>query len=149
LSGQWNLQNTPAAAANRFTFNGIWQIGYGFQASGLYFYGDQGWATPSSGVDALSQGSTGGRVRADGSIIARNSFDIPSLHRVDVRVQRQFRLGGRASIDGIFEVFNLLNHANYAGFTTNEASSRYGQPTESVNVSYAPRMLQFGFRASF
>jgi hypothetical protein len=134
---------------HRFTFNGIWQIGAGFQASGLYFYGDQGWATPSSGVDALASGSTGGRVRADGTLVPRNSFDIPSMHRVDARLQKQFRLGGNVSIDGIIEVFNLFNHANYASFTTNEASARYGQPTESVNVSYQPRMLQFGFRASF
>ena len=34
-------------------------------------------------------------------------------------------------------------------FTTNETSARYGQPTESLNISYQPRMLQFGFRASF
>jgi hypothetical protein len=100
-------------------------------------------------VDALNTGSTGGRVRADGSIIARNSFDIPSMHRVDMRVQRQFRFGRKAAIDGIVEVFNVFNHANYAAFTTNESSARYGQPTESVNASYQPRMLQLGFRASF
>jgi len=100
-------------------------------------------------VDALAQGSTGGRVRANGTIIARNSFDIPSIHRVDMRVQRQFKLGGKAAIDGIVEVFNLFNHANYAAFTTNETSSRYGQPTDSTNISFQPRIVQFGFRASF
>ncbi|HVG55441.1 MAG TPA: TonB-dependent receptor [Vicinamibacterales bacterium] len=146
LQEEWYLSGDQR---NRFTFNGIWQIGYGFQASGLYFYGDQGFATPSSGVDALAQGSTGGRVRANGTLVARNSFDIPSIHRVDMRVQRQFRLGGKAAIDGIVEVFNLFNHANYASFTTNETSSRYGQPTDSTNISFQPRMVQFGFRASF
>jgi hypothetical protein len=54
-----------------------------------------------------------------------------------------------ASFDGIIEAFNLFNHENYAAFTTNEASASYGRPTESLNVSYQPRMLQFGFRASF
>lgn len=146
LQEEWYLTGDQR---HRVTFNGIWQIGHGFLASGLYLYGDQGWATPTSGVDALRSGSTGVRVRADGSIIARNSFDIPSLRRVDMRIQRQFHLGGKAAIDGIFEVFNVFNHANYAAFTTNEASSKYGAPTESVNVSYQPRMLQFGFRASF
>jgi hypothetical protein len=146
LQEEWYLSGDQR---NRFTFNGIWQIGYGFQASGLYFYGDQGFATPSSGVDALAQGSTGGRVRANGTLVARNSFDIPSIHRVDMRVQRQFKLVGKAAIDGIVEVFNLFNHANYASFTTNETSSRYGQPTDSTNISFQPRMVQFGFRASF
>ena len=71
------------------------------------------------------------------------------MHRVDARLQKQFRLSNRVSVEGIIEVFNLFNHENYAAFTTNEASARYGQPTESLNVSYQPRMLQFGFRASF
>jgi hypothetical protein len=146
LKEEWYLAGDQR---NRFTFNGIWQVGGGVQVSGLYLYGDQGKTTPSSGVDALRLGSTGGRVRADGSIIERNSFDIPSMHRVDMRVQRQFRLGRKLAVDGIFEVFNVTNHANYAAFTTNETSSRYGQPTESVNSAYQPRMLQFGFRTSF
>jgi hypothetical protein len=105
--------------------------------------------TPSSGVDALKQGSTGGRVRANGTIIDRNAFDVPSLHRVDMRLQRRFKLGSKSSIEGILEVFNVFNHANYAAFTTNESSSKYGQPTDTVNISYQPRMLQLGFRALF
>jgi hypothetical protein len=134
---------------HRATFNGIWSVGRGLQLSGLYFYGDNGWATPSSGVDVLQSGSSGGRVRADGTLIPRNSFDLPSLHRVDMRLQQRLPLGSKASIDGIVEVFNVFNHANYASFVTNESSSRYGQPNESLNVSYQPRLLQFGFRASF
>ena len=39
LQEEWYLSGEQR---NRFTFNGIWQIGYGFQVSGLYFYGDQG-----------------------------------------------------------------------------------------------------------
>ena len=35
-------------------------------------------------------------------------------------LQRQFRLGDKVAVDGIVEVFNLFNHANYASFTTNE-----------------------------
>jgi hypothetical protein len=146
LRDEWYLSGEQR---NRFTFNGIWDVGYGFQASGLYFYGDQGRVTPSSGVDALKQGSTGGRVRANGTIIDRNAFDVPSLHRVDMRVQRRFKLGSKSSIEGILEVFNVFNHANYASFTTNESSTKYGQPTDTVNISYQPRMLQLGFRALF
>jgi len=146
LQQEWYLGGDQR---NRGTVNAIWQAGYGFQVSGLYFYGDQGYVTPSSGVDALKAGSTGGRVRADGSIIARNSFDVPSIHRLDMRVKRQFRLGQKATLEGIFEVFNVFNHANYQTFTTNESSANYGKPTESLNASYQPRMAQFGFRTTF
>ena len=146
LRNEWYLAGDQR---NRATFNGIWDIGYGLRLSGLYLYGDNGYATPTSGVDALKSGSSGGRVRADGSIIPRNSFDVPSMHRVDARLQRQFKLGGHRTIDGIVEVFNVFNHANYAGFNLNESSAAYGKPTDTVNVSYQPRMLQLGVRASF
>jgi len=32
---------------------------------------------------------------------------------VDLRVSRRFPLSGEASVDGIFEVFNLFNRTNY------------------------------------
>jgi hypothetical protein len=115
----------------------------------MYLYGDNGWATPSSGVDVLQDGGSGGRLRPDNTLIARNSFDQPSMHRVDMRAQRRFTLGGGTSVDGIVEVFNVFNHANYGGFTTNESSASFGQPTQSLNAAFQPRMLQLGFRIAF
>ena len=41
------------------------------------------------------------RLRPDGTIVPRNNFVGKPLHRVDMRLQRRFPLGGRASIDGI------------------------------------------------
>jgi hypothetical protein len=82
---------------HRATFNGIWDAGYGFQLSGLYIFGDEGWETPQAGVVVRQSGGSGGRLRADGTLIERNSFDRKSMHRMDVRVQRRFRFGARAS----------------------------------------------------
>ena len=56
---------------------------------------------------------------------------------------------GRAKVEGIVEVFNLFNHANYGSFVLNESNSRFGQPEPNLNVAYQPRMVQLGFRASF
>ena len=103
---------------------------------------------PTSGVDALQTGGGAGRVRANGTVIARNSFDLPNYTRTDVRVQRRFGIG-RAKVEGIVEVFNLFNHANYGSFVLNESNSRFGQPEPNLNVAYQPRMVQLGFRASF
>jgi Carboxypeptidase regulatory-like domain/TonB dependent receptor len=133
---------------HRASFNGIWDVGKGFQVSGLFLFGDAGWATPTSGVDALQTGGSAGRVRANGTVIARNSFDLPNYHRTDVRVQRRFGIG-RAKLEGIVEVFNVFNHANYGTFVLNESNSRFGQPDPNLNVAYQPRMVQLGFRASF
>jgi hypothetical protein len=144
---------------HRATFNGIWDVGYGFQLSGLYIFGDNGWATPTSGVDVRQLGSSPtagvrdtnviGRLRQNGTIIERNSFDLPSMHRVDMRIQKRFPLGGRARIDGLIEVFNVFNRANYETFVLNESNRLYGQPEAHTNIAHAPRMVQLGFQFAF
>jgi hypothetical protein len=50
LAEEWYLNGDQR---HRFTFNGIWQMPYDLQLSGLYIFGDNGWATPAAGVDAL------------------------------------------------------------------------------------------------
>jgi len=134
---------------HRATFNGIWQLPVGFQLSGLYFFADNGKATPTSGVDVLGVGGSGGRLRRDGSLIERNSFDRTDLHRVDVRLQKRFVLSGRMTLDAIAEVFNAFNHANYNSFVTNEAAANYGAPVYDSNIAFQPRTAQFGFRMAF
>ena len=145
LVDEWYLTGDQR---HRATFNGIWDLGGGFQLSGLYLFGDNGYATPTSGVDALQTGGSAGRVRANGTLIARNSFDLPSMHRMDMRLQKRFVVG-RMKIDGIVEVFNVANRANYGSFVLNESNASFGQPTQNLNVAYQPRSLQLGFRTAF
>jgi hypothetical protein len=71
------------------------------------------------------------------------------IHRVDLRFQQHLPFGGHAGIDGILEVFNAFNRANYGGYTTQESNRQYGLPASSTNLAYAPRTLQFGFRMTF
>ena len=68
---------------------------------------------------------------------------------MDVRLQRRFPLGGHAGIDGIVELFNVFNHANYGSYVTTEASKNYGAPQQNAIVAYSPRILQLGFRFAF
>jgi len=134
---------------HRAVFNGIWQVGYGFELSGLYFYGSgQRFATTYSGDLRLMGTSSTNRLRPNGTIVPRNNFVGHPLHRVDVRLQRRFNLG-RAKVDGMLETFNLFNHANYGSYVTNEASASYGLPSANVNVAFKPRTAQIGFRLSF
>ncbi|MBI4485304.1 MAG: TonB-dependent receptor [Acidobacteria bacterium] len=134
---------------HRVTVNGIWDLGYGLQLSGLYLFGDNGRATPAAGVDVRQAGTAGGRLRANGTLIERNAFDLPSMQRLDLRLQRRFRLGKRLAVDGMVEVFNAVNRANYETFVLNERNVLYGRPQASTSLAYAPRMLQLGFRATF
>jgi hypothetical protein len=128
---------------HRAVFNGIWNAGYGFQLSGLYFYGSgQRFATTYGGGDRT-------RLRPDGSIVPRNTFVGLPIHKVDARIQRRFGLGGRRGVDGILEVYNLFNHANYGSYTLAESNANYGRPIQNIGLTYQPRMVQLGFRVVF
>ncbi len=135
---------------HRVVFNGIYQLPYDFQASGLYFYGDNGRNTTTSGVDVFNVGGTvANRTRADRSIIPRNNFERKDLHRVDLRFYRSFKLGGRASFEPTLEVFNLFNRANFTNWVLNESNAQFGQASAANGIGYAPRVIQLGFRARF
>ena len=137
---------------HRAVFNGIWQVGYGFQLSGIYFYGSGERAATTCGCGVISTltGAAGSdRLRLNGTFTPRNGFVGLPVRRVDARLQRHFKLAGRTGADGIVEVFNAFNRANYGGYVTNEASPQYGQPISSSNLSYAPRSVQLGFRLTF
>ena len=85
----------------------------------------------------------------DGSIVERNNLVGKPLHRLDMRLLRHFQLGPHVKVDGIVELFNLFNHANYGSYVTTENSSAFGQPVQNVAVEYQPRMMQLGFRLVF
>ena len=104
----------------------------------------------TTGRDRRSEGrSSEQRLRADGTIVDRNAFQSDPIHRVDVRIQQRIPLGGRVGIDGMFEIFNLLNHKNFGSYNTNESNANFGQPSPNGNIAYLPRVMQVGFRLSF
>ena len=139
---------------HRAVFNGIWQMGYGFQLSGLYFFGAGQLFATTYGGDALGTGGTVGSLRArpasvGGGYTPRNGIEGKPIHRVDLRLQKRFDLLGRARIDGMVEAFNLFNHANYGSYTTAQSNRNYGLPSFNPNVAYQPRMVQLGFRFTY
>jgi hypothetical protein len=89
------------------------------------------------------------RLRPDGTIVPRNNFVGDPIHRVDLRLQQRFPLGGRLSLDGILEAYNLFNHENYGSYEVRESNANYGKPVPLLSLVYQPRMLQLGFRATF
>jgi hypothetical protein len=137
----------------RATLNAIWEVWGGFQVSGLYFYGSGMPLQLDPGtVDARDLGGTGdyaNRRRANGEIIPRNGYPGPNIHRVDMRFQQRIPVGPRVRLDGQVEVFNLFNRFNPVSYVTNELNIRFGQPNESDNIAYRPRVMQLGFRMTF
>ena len=74
----------------------------------------------------------------------RNSLIAPAQNRTDLRLQQKIPLGGRLSIDGIAEVFNMFNRPNWGIGTVESNLSQYLQ-----HVSAQYRSMQFGFRLVF
>ena len=148
LGGERSLALTDQR--HRAVVNAIWNVAYGFQLSGLYFFGSGERFATTFGGDLRRQGlNTADRLRPDGALVPRNNFTGKALHRVDLRIQRGLPLGDRVRVDGIAEVFNLFNHENFGSYVTQQSNQRFGQPSFNDNVAYQPRRLQLGFRFAF
>jgi len=139
----------PTDQRHRATFNGIWDIGKGFQVSGLYFFGSGERMATNYGGDLRNTGGGTGRLRPDGAIAPRSALVGKPIQRVDTRLRKRLSIGEHVTIDGLLEVFNLFNHANYGSYTTSESNPAYGQPSFNSNVAYQPRIVQLGFRFAF
>jgi len=134
---------------HRAVLNGIWQVGRGFQMSGIYYVAAGQRAQTIYGGDLRNIAGVGGpetlarqRLRPDGTIVPRNSFTQPRRQRVDLRLQQRFTIG-RIGVDGIAEVFNLFDSPNWTIETT-ESNRQFGQA-----VLGEFRRAQVGFRVTF
>ena len=111
---------------HRLVLNGIFETGYGFQFSGIYFYGSgQRFSTTLWRRSATAGAEPDNRLRPNGSIVPRNDFVGEPIHRVDLRIQRRFPLGGSRSIDA------LLRCSTCSTATTMEA----GSPTKRTRIT--------------
>ena len=136
---------------HRATFNGIWDMGMGFQLSGLYFFGSGERFSTSWGGDLRNMGANStGRLRADGRLTPRNAFVGEPIHRVDMRLTKRQRIVGpdddRWHDRGVQPVQpRELRVVHDDG----EQRGLYGQPSFNANVAYQPRIAQVGFRFAF
>jgi hypothetical protein len=143
LGGEWGFSSDDQR--HRAVFSGIWEVGRGFQVSALHFFAAGLRLASTWGADLRQTGAGNSqRLRPDGSIIPRNWLLGPWQNRTDLRVQQRIRLGGRVSIDGIAEVFNMFNQYNYLIGTIESNVSQYLQP-----ISAQTRTAQIGFRLTF
>ncbi|PYS19907.1 MAG: hypothetical protein DMG11_30995, partial [Acidobacteria bacterium] len=104
-------------------------VGKGVQMSGLYFFGSGERQATNYGGDLRNTGGGTGRLRPDGTIAPRSALVGMPIHRVDMRLRKRLSLGENRTLDGLVEVFNVFNHANYGSYTTSESNSSYGQPS--------------------
>ncbi len=159
----------------------LYQLPLGFSTSVSYFYGSGNRfaasiaATPygKTGTNRLNLTNTGGAaatitIPADvadrfdgpttissGMVIPRNALRGLPLHKVDLRITKDFRLVGSAKASLIAEVFNLFDHANYGSYNTSLSATNaattalFGTPAQNAGNAYVPREAQLAFRIGF
>jgi hypothetical protein len=189
---------TPNDQRHRFAFSGFFELPLGVNLSTIVTAAS---AVPMDILmpDATSrvpvlQRNAGGRIFTNGAelnealrainsaggisgqplpLVSEDARFGDSFHSVDLRLSRTIRLGERASLQPMIEVFNLFNvtnvlgvsNVNYSGFSnalvrdSDDAaspgfltSSRFGQPVTTaggVFGSGGPRAFQLGLRVQF
>ena len=143
LGGEWGLSQDDQR--HRIVANGIWQVGRGFQLSGLHYFGAGIREAGIYGGDLRNTGADfSRRLRPDGTIVPLNAIIVPAQNRTDLRVQQRINLPGRAAIDAIAEVFNIFDRPNYDIGTQENQRTQFLQP---INAQY--RSAQVGFRLTF
>jgi Carboxypeptidase regulatory-like domain/TonB dependent receptor len=144
LKGEWGF--AEGDQRHRLVLNGIWQVGHGFQVSGIHYASAGDRTATSYGADLRNLGAGSverQRLRPDGTIVPRNAFTQPARNRTNVRLQQKISLPSRVSIDLMAEAFNVFNRPNWT-ITTQEQSPQYLKRTAGEN-----RTMQFGFRVTF
>jgi hypothetical protein len=159
----------------------LYQFPWGISTSASYFYGSGNRfsasiaATPygKTGTNRLNASATGGAsptitvpaavaerfngpaVITSGTVIPRNALEGLPLHKVDLRLTKDFRIHGSLKASLIGEVFNLFNHANYGSYNTSlsptnaATTALFGSPAQNTNNAYVPRTGQLAFRVAF
>ena len=173
------IQNGPTSdtdARHRVGLSATFELPGGFQVSPIYLFRS---ALPVALVDGRDLNRDGDANDIPTRAFAVDSFNIDtgkttfkdigacetvncgrgvSQQQINVRVSKMFHLGGRAKVDVLAEVFNLLNDVNPGGFrarvnvpSTGAADPNLLQPTTYSGDFRRPeqRVGQIGFRFSF
>jgi hypothetical protein len=83
--------------------------------------------------------------RASNGLAAVGSVRCSSYVTVDVHAAKSFRLAGSNKMDVVFQVFNILNRANYAPPLGNALSPLFGQSTSVTPARQGEIAIRFAF----
>ncbi len=93
-------------------------------------------------------------------VLGRNSFILPSLHNIDARLSKRFRLTETMNLEFLAEAFNIVNRTHVFGVesamyqragnaTTLTFNSNFGNVTGAQSTNYRERQIQFAARFQF
>jgi hypothetical protein len=104
--------------------------------------------TSALGFDVLDR-FTGPSVIARDALVPVNGLVGFPIHKVDLRVTKRIKLGVTVRLEGVAEVFNVFDHANFGSYNGQVNSATFGDPRQNLGNAYVPRTGQLAFRLSF
>ena len=144
---------------HRLVVSGLTRLPAQFELSAILAAGSGRPYNVLAGFDLNGDGDAGVADRARHNLsdpstaVARNTGRLPASAALDLRISRQFAIHGGARIEGIFEVFNVLNRTNFtdvnnvfgAGSYPENPLPTFGQFTQAG----PPRQAQVAVRLTF
>lgn len=134
---------------HKVRFNGLWNVGMGFNVSGVWQFLSGDYSSFTSGLNPLG-GYGNNRLRADLSFVPLNTFKNEANSQLDLRVAKDFRLRGTAKVTLSAEVFNIYKD-EINSYDLRENSRTFMQVTSIRSISGRDpiRSGQLAFRVSF
>lgn len=165
LNDEWS--NGTNDQRHTLTINGSYQLKWGFTFSGVYHFGSGADYQITSGSNPFANGGTNRTflatakvyddpawnyadpINAKYELVQRNAFYGQPIQRIDARLSKSFTLKERYKFVGIYEVFNLFNHANFGSYATSITTSSFTNPAQNQNLEYGSRSMQLAGRFEF
>jgi hypothetical protein len=124
--------------------NGLWRLPWDIQLSGTFHYGSGTYSDVTAPVAPLASGIPR-RVRADLTVIPRNTFKEDPWQSLSLRVAKDISLFGDVKLTAMAELFNVYNYDRYVRNQI-EGHAFYGQ---SLRAGNDPRTGQLAFRLAW
>ncbi len=146
---------------HRLVVSGLYQAPWGINLSGIITAASGRPYTPLAGADLNGDGDGGAfppdRARTNpadpATAVGRNSETMNSQFIVDVRLSKRFGLGRGFGIEGIVDVFNLLDRTNYTEINNIFGRGAYPDTPAAGYGTYSQalpgRQVQLGAKITF
>jgi hypothetical protein len=143
---------------HRFVASGIYILPHDVELSSIITVGSGRPYNILAGADLNADGDGGATDRARGTLgeiatsVMRDAGALPTQATVDLRVARRFRFGS-TTVEGMFEIFNLFDKANYTAVNNVWGTGSYPAsplPTYGkFTQAGPPRQMQLGVKIAF
>ncbi len=154
LTGKSEYANAIFDQRHRFVLSGIYVGPLGIHAGGI--------ATLASGLpynivtgtnNSGDTGATTDRPVINGAVIGRNAGTGRPIYDIATLIERPFRINEHLRIEPRVEIFNLLNHANFVGYSGTYGNGAtpgpgFGQPLAGVTNQLPARSFQFAIKVT-